>query len=234
MNSNFGKLTVKIKNIIFDLGGVLLNLDKKLTVTALKKLGAIDSNSNTLKELILNFEMGSVSAKTLREQFQLASEMEASDTEFDEAWNAMLLDIPKEHFELLNQLKSEYTLFLFSNTNEIHYQQLLKIYKRDQGSYDFHGFFKAAHYSHLLHLRKPDPASFKEILRINKLNPDETLFIDDAKANVDAAIWQGIHAIHVTANISILNLPQLIKDMEIAKSDEIELSDLLAMYGLNK
>ncbi|MFA6303917.1 MAG: HAD family phosphatase [Legionella sp.] len=225
---------MKIKNIIFDLGGVLLNLDKKLTVTALNKLGARESNGDTLKDLILNFEMGTVSAKTVREKFQLATEMEASDKEFDAAWNAMLLDIPKEHFELLNQLKSKYTLFLFSNTNEIHYQQLLKIYERDQGSYDFHGFFKAVYYSHLLHLRKPDLASYKEILRLNNLKPDETLFIDDSKANVDAAIWQGIHAIHLTVTTSLLNLPQLILDMEKAKSDEIELSDLLATYSLNK
>jgi putative hydrolase of the HAD superfamily len=120
----------------------------------------------------------------------------------------MLLDFPKERLQWLQSIKNKYKIFLFSNTNEIHYNAFLKIFGLATGQPSFDDYFIKAYYSHTLGLRKPYEASFLKILEEQHLIAEETLFIDDTLKNIEGAKLAGLHTIHLLppANVTQLGL----------------------------
>jgi putative hydrolase of the HAD superfamily len=200
----------QIKNIIFDLGGVIINLDMPATAKAFTELAQKYEVSQTdfhaEHPVFKEFEIGAISAQSFRNTIKDLLHKNISDAEIDFAWNAMLLDIPAERLALLSALKSKYNTFLFSNTNEIHYHAFNKIL------FDVHGynllddFFQKAYYSHIMGKRKPNADSFLQILNENNLHPAETLFLDDTQMHLDGAAQLGIHTQKVTAENSILEI----------------------------
>jgi putative hydrolase of the HAD superfamily len=227
-----------IKHIIFDLGGVLLNLNKEANAEVFNTLGATgykDFISQIKTINVLNqHEKGRLSSSELREYFKKELDLEVSDVQFDTAYNALLLNIPKERFDLLEKLKKHYSLYLLSNTNEIHFKVIQDIYRRDQGEYDFNSLFVAQYYSHLIHHRKPDAAAFQHILNSHHLEPDETLFIDDTYENIATAKILGLHAIHITCENDILDLVKSIEEIqsEAFEKDDSSLLDLVMSLNI--
>ena len=188
----------EIKNIIFDLGGVLLNIDYNRTKNYFEELGIKDFDcvftqykQSKIADL---FETGKASDKEFYEEVTNGSAISWED--FELAWNAMLLDFPKERFELLKKLKTKYRLFLCSNTNSIH----LKSFKKEVNKFNekFDDLFEKTYYSHLVGLRKPNTEIFQLILEENNLKPSETLFIDDTTIHLEGANKIGIKTIHVS------------------------------------
>jgi len=118
----------------------------------------------------------------------------------------MLLDFPMERIVWLNEIKKKYNIYLFSNTNQIHYDAFIETVKQQTGITDFNQYFIKAYYSHELGLRKPDTASFQKIMEEQKLNPAETLFIDDTLSNVQAAAEIGLQTLHLKPPITVLEL----------------------------
>jgi len=180
-----------IKNIIFDLGGVIINLNNQLTEDAFVALGTKPIREyfghGHADAFFKDYEVGKISDRQFIDAVKELTGISASDEEIVRAWNALLLDFPPERIRLLKELGKRYRLFLFSNTNALHLAALQKIY-RDTfpvGELDEH--FEKTYYSHLLGMRKPDTASYRHILRENGLNPAETLFVDDAMINVEGA-----------------------------------------------
>jgi putative hydrolase of the HAD superfamily len=218
-----------IKAIIFDLGRVLLNINPKLTAAAFVKLGAnqLESASNK-KEMVSaqkKLETGSITPKQFRQEVQDVLDISVSDEEFDAAWNAMLQGIPFERILLLKKLQnSQYPLYLFSNTNAIHYKKILEIYKMDSAPEEFNSFFNRQYYSHIIGMSKPNPESFKRILEENRLNPVETLFIDDLLENIEGAQSVGLQVLHLTSDKSILNLEDYISEIN-QLTDKTDLED---------
>lgn len=180
------------KNLIFDLGGIFINLDYDLTKHAFRQLGARDFFDNFPeaynKSLLRDFEVGKLSAKDfrreMREKFSLPH---VSDAEIDGAWNAMLLDVMHERINLLSELKQHYRLFLFSNINEIHEHGVSALFKNDNDCKNFLGIFDRVYYSHHVGFRKPDRQSFERIILENNLSASDTLFIDDLADNLVGA-----------------------------------------------
>ena len=195
-----------VKNIIFDLGGVILNIDYHLTVSEFKKLGIdnFDEIFSQYKQSTLSddFETGKISEKEFFEGIEQFSGKEIGLEQFKGAWNAMLLDLPKERIELLINLSKKYRLFLFSNTNETHYNEFITRVEDD-----FNSIFEEVYYSHQFGKRKPDTHSFLSIVTENKLKLSETLFVDDSIQHIQSADSLGIR----TLLIKKLSITELFK-----------------------
>ncbi|MEZ4944496.1 MAG: HAD family phosphatase [Cyclobacteriaceae bacterium] len=191
----------EFKNIIFDLGGVIINLDESKTVERFAQVS--QQPLSIVQQHILSFdpykqfEKGLITAAEFRNELRAELEMTATDDVIDGCMNAMLLDIPNERIKLLESLKNSSRLFLLSNTNQIHYTCFNKILKHTAGVDKLDVFFEKAYYSHLVHMRKPDAEIFEMVLSANKLEANETLFLDDNLLNLEGASRLGINTIQV-------------------------------------
>jgi len=193
-----------IKNIIFDLGGVIINLDVPRTINEFEKLGISDFeksyNQLTQTPLFDQFDKGLISEddffNSLKKQFNLKQPI----AELERAWNAMLLDFPGHRLEQLMVYKQRYNTFLLSNTNTTHIREFEKTLSDAHSVENLSPFFDRVYYSCRINLRKPDEEIFEFVLRDNDLEPEETLFIDDTLIHVQAARNVGIAAVHLPKN----------------------------------
>lgn len=194
-----------LKNIIFDLGGVILNIDYRLTIDAFIRLGFNDfelafSQAQQLN-LFDNLDKGLITPNEFREGLRTLAPIELSDQQIDDAWNAMLLDFPNQRLHLLDCLKTQYNTFLLSNTNAIHFEEYNKILDKNFSLKNLSKYFLKEYYSHFIHMRKPNAEVFQLIINENNLKPHQTLFIDDSIQHVEGAKKLGIFAYH-------LNIPK--------------------------
>jgi putative hydrolase of the HAD superfamily len=192
---------MNIKNIIFDLGGVLLNLDFEKTFRAFEEMGVPDfqayfqqSHSNPL---FAQLEQGKITPSEFYEAFRLATGLTVPNRNIEVAWNAMLLDFRKGSMEYLAGLKGRYRLFLLSNTNQIHLEAFRDIHFRQYGNHGFDDHFEKAWYSHEIGFRKPNVECYLEVLNEKNLNPTDTIFIDDTLININGAADAGLHTLHL-------------------------------------
>jgi len=204
-----------IRNIIFDLGGVILNIDPQLTVEAFHKLGWNNfydkSNLSLSKELFYNLESGSSTPEVFRDNVRKMITNQINDQEIDAAWSAMILDIPADRVSYLEELKKSYKLYLLSNTNEIHRIKFHRDFEADFG-YSFCDLFERNFYSHEMKMRKPNPQIYLEALSEAGLDPKETLFIDDMEENIAAAETTGMKVLHIQPGTLMEKLPEFLKD----------------------
>jgi len=173
-----------IKNIIFDLGDVFINLDRQSTQNELKKLG-LHQFSKEMTNLNLEYEKGLVSTDQFIHYYKNIFK-DREEEELIQMWNAILSDFPESRLIFLEKLKKDYRLFLFSNSNDLH----LKYFKKMVGIDFYNRFsscFEKEYYSFQINFRKPDAEAYQFILDKNNLKPEETLFIDDTKENTDSA-----------------------------------------------
>lgn len=192
----------KITTILFDLGGVVLNLDYYKTIHAFKNLGGetFEERYSQAKQsdVFDLYETGKISDDTFRNHLRDLVGKNISDAELDNAWNAMLLDLPQERLGLLNDLKQNYRILLFSNTNAIHLRKFQEIIGDQHGSSQLlEEVFHQTYYSHILGLRKPHPEAFQAILDEQGLKADEVFFIDDSIQHIEGARSIGITAHHL-------------------------------------
>jgi HAD superfamily hydrolase (TIGR01509 family) len=198
-----------IKNIIFDLGGVILNIDFKRTEEAFRLLGIENFADHIdpfhITDFFEKFETGIISDNEFVEGVAKLIGKPVEREMIIAAWNALLLDFPPERIALLKELKKTHRTFLLSNTNSIHHQEfqqrLFKLY-----GLRLEDLFEKTYYSHVVNLRKPGADIFKLVLQDNNLQPRETLFIDDIYTNFAEAIELGIQVHHLVPGESITNL----------------------------
>ncbi len=199
-----------IRNIIFDLGGVIINLDNKLTEKAFSALGAKAFSSyfghGFAASFFADYEVGKISDQEFVQAMKQMLGREIPDQTIIDAWNALLLDFPPANIELLGKLKDSYRLFLFSNTNSLHLEALRTIFESQFPAQSLDNFFEKAYYSHILRMRKPDRESFEYIIRENGLDPSSTLFVDDALINVEGANAAGLQGYFLSQGKSIVEI----------------------------
>jgi putative hydrolase of the HAD superfamily len=155
-----------------------------------------EHRSLRFEKLVAAFETGKLSPQEFREIIKNHYRKILSDEEIDDAWNALLLNIPEERIRLLESVRKNYRIFLLSNTNKIHYHQYLKDLQ-GFGYPDFDHLFEKAYFSFRVGLRKPEPEVFRHVLAESGLVPGETLFIDDTLQHVETARITGIHSYHL-------------------------------------
>jgi putative hydrolase of the HAD superfamily len=201
------------KNIIFDLGAVIINITPETVVKEFKKSysGDFELRYNRLvtSGLFEDYEVEKVNSTQFLAAIYDALDGEVSLQEIEAIWNKMLLDIPSKRIEILKQQKKEKNTFLCSNTNEIHIDVINK-YIKDE--FDINGLaplFDKVYLSYKLGIRKPDPKIFELILNQNKLNPAETIFIDDSEEHIESAKNLGIQTIHLTKDRTLEQLFEL-------------------------
>ena len=203
-------MSTKIKNIIFDLGGVILDIDENIVYKELEKMGvniAELAHSKDFIDIMSKFDTGIYTAPTFRRKMKaLVGQDKMTDQRFDAIWNAMLLDIPRERIEAIEQVKKHYKIFLMSNTNEIHYDLYVRDLQLRFGYNEFDALFNKSYFSFDIHLEKPDPRFFELILDHEGLTPEETLFIDDTAANIKVAKSLGINTYHISRDELVRNL----------------------------
>ena len=203
-------MSAKIKNIIFDLGGVILDIDENIVYKELEKLGINVSelaHSKEFMDIMSKFDTGIYTAPTFRKKTKALLGLEKmTDQRFDAIWNSMLLDIPRERIEAIEKVKKHYKIFLMSNSNVIHYDLYVRDLQLRFGYHEFDELFNKSYFSFAEHLEKPDPRFFELILDHEHLLPEETLFIDDTAANIKVAKSLGINTYHISRDELVRNL----------------------------
>lgn len=185
-----------IKNIIFDLGKVLLNLDFNATIEAFRNLGF---NGNVLDHALVykdpvfyELETGKITpAEFCNKVRKILNNPEITDLQIEDAWYAMIKDIPASRVEVLQKLAENYKVYLFSNTNQIHIERLHQKFRKDFG-FEFPSLFVKDFYSHEIHFGKPDVNSYLKVIELSGVKPEESLFVDDLEKNIEGAQKAGL------------------------------------------
>jgi HAD superfamily hydrolase (TIGR01509 family) len=198
-----------IKNIIFDLGGVILNIDTRKTAMALEQLGVSNLQGHMSQPALVSFfndyESGKIDDNAFVAKLRSLAAKGATEQDIVDAWNALLLDFPSDRIELLKSLRKKYRLFLLSNTNAIHYNKFQQQIYLQTGSY-LEDFFEQTYYSHTIKLRKPDVACYQFVLQESKLDPRETIFLDDSEINLVGAKEAGLMTEYIHVGRSIMDI----------------------------
>ncbi len=199
-----------IKNIIFDLGGVLLDIDTTKTNAAFEQLGVTDFKNNyTLHKadaLFDNLEKGIITEQAFYDGIRSISRLPLHNADIRDAWNALLLDFRTESLQYLEQLAATHRLYLLSNTNSIHHTAFHNNFTATTGRPNFDAYFTKAYYSQHIGLRKPDAAIFHFVLQDAGIEAAETLFVDDLLKNIEGAAAVGMQTHHLLAHERIEHL----------------------------
>lgn len=196
-----------VRNIIFDLGNVIIDISIPGTIArlasrsglSLDRVAEIASGS----DIFLRYEKGLCTDEEFHIGANTLMGTDMSFEEFSEIWNSMLVRIPKERLHLLDQLSANHRIFLLSNTNDLHLTRFREMMEEISPKRNLESFFEKAYYSHQLAMRKPDAEIFEHVLKENNLHPEETLFLDDNRDNIAGAAELGIKTFLVE-NPSIL------------------------------
>lgn len=199
-----------IKNIIFDLGGVILNLAPQKTEAAFMELAGSEAAYLQMQKTLFgqnhfaNFETNAIPSEEFVQQIQQLNNRPLSTQQVETAWSAMLLDMPAYRIDLIKKLKTNgYRIFLLSNINSIHLRDVYAIIQQEHPGLDFDALFETAYYSHLIERRKPDLSTFQFLLDDAGLEAETTLFIDDTLDNIEAAEKVGIQGWHHPRNSNL-------------------------------
>ncbi|MGE4586675.1 MAG: HAD family hydrolase [Mangrovibacterium sp.] len=198
-----------IKNIIFDLGGVLLDIDPERTIRAFRDLGMADlirpGGWSYDHQIFTLMEKGLLSEQQFREGIRSLLPGAATNLQIDLAWCAMLIRFPEEKIRMIRDLTATYRLYLFSNTNSIHIRYFQDMFSRQFG-FPLRELFVKNYYSSEMHIRKPDQDAFLYVMKDAALTPAETLFIDDLDANTRAAEQIGIKTFRMQKGAELTDL----------------------------
>ncbi|MDR1985209.1 MAG: HAD family phosphatase [Prevotellaceae bacterium] len=205
-NNFLNRFNNDIRNIIFDLGGVIINVDYRKTESAFRNLGISDFDKVFSQvqqaKIVDKLEVGDISPAEFRKSLREMCGINIADNIIDDAWNAMILDFPSDRIAVLNKLRSSYKIFLLSNTNEIHIDYCL----RNLNFEEIKSGFDKVYLSHEIGMRKPNVKTYEFVLSDAQLQASQTLFIDDTIKNIEGAQLAGLNAYHITNSETINDL----------------------------
>ena len=195
--------------IIFDFGGVIINIDYNFTIEAFKSLGVEDFESMYSQaqqsDLFDAIETGRISAQSFINGLLDYLPSGTSPNSVVTAWNAMILDVPSERIELLQKLRQHYQVYLLSNTNEIHIEKALGEWTK-ANSFGIESCFDSIYLSHEMGMRKPNKEIFERVCNEQNLYPSKTLFIDDSIQHIEGAKNAGLQSIFLTDGMEIQSI----------------------------
>jgi glucose-1-phosphatase len=181
----------ELKNIIFDLGAVLINIDYKKTERAFIQLGFENFEAMysqfTADAIFEKLETGKISNEDFYDKLIALSPNDINKAQIKNAWNEIILDWRVESLNFLETLSPKYNLFLLSNTNAIHHECFNNSLKQETNRKEIDSLFVKAYYSHKIHLRKPNENIFEFVSKDAHIMMQETLFVDDSANNIETA-----------------------------------------------
>ena len=196
------------KNLIFDLGNVLYDIDFTKMYAAFDELGIPNFENhftlNKSDQIFFDLELGLISEQQFCEGFNALYNLDLQKQQIIAAWNSLLIGYRKESIEWVKKHNGKYATFLYSNTNQIHYDYFIPQFDQEMGGI-FENLFKTPYFSHKMGQRKPDPASFMHILEKEGLMAEETIFIDDNEPNVIAAASVGLQVLYLQPGMTVEN-----------------------------
>jgi putative hydrolase of the HAD superfamily len=196
------------KNLIFDLGNVLYDIDFTKMYAAFNELGIPNFENhftlNKSDQIFFDLELGLISEQQFCEGFNALYNLSLTKQQIITAWNALLVGYRPQSIEWVKANNSNYNTFLYSNTNQIHYDHFIPQFEQEMGG-NFENLFKTPYFSHKMGQRKPDPASFMHILEKEGLVAEETIFIDDNEPNVIAAASVGLQVLYLQPGMRVEN-----------------------------
>jgi FMN phosphatase YigB (HAD superfamily) len=200
----------QVNAIIFDLGGVLINLAPNKTRDAFIALGIphFEELFTVFKATPLfdDLETGRVQPTDFIQKLQQEAQVPISEEQIVAAWNAMLLDFRLDSLDFIRRLSNKYPVFLYSNTNRIHYEAFEAVYRGLYPDEHFNNLFNKAYYSHEIGYRKPEIEGYLHIINDQGLSAGNTLFVDDNAGNIEGAKLAGLLTHHLGATERIENV----------------------------
>lgn len=192
-----------IKNIIFDYGNVIFEIDFKKVREAFIQLGITNIDNFFAHKghnpLFDDFETGSISPADFRNGIRkAANKPELTNQQIDDAWNSLLVGTSVDIHNVLLKVRGIYRTFLLSNNNEIHYDWIINYLKSTFELNNYDKYFEKAYFSQQMRLRKPNTDIFEQVLKENNLNPSETLFVDDSPQHIEGAKKVGLNTLLMT------------------------------------
>ena len=189
-----------ISTLIFDFGGVLIDLDMNQSILNFKKLG-VENVENYLSNFgqsgfFMQLEKGKISAEEFRSEIRKLTTNTITDKEIDDAWNAFLVRIPSEKLDIVYQLRKKFRVIMLSNTNAIHFPYA----ERTFFSYKNRGideYFDKCYRSYDMKMAKPDAEIFEAILSQEQVAPNQCLLLDDGPKNIEQAQKMGFQTYFV-------------------------------------
>ena len=194
-----------MKNLIFDLGNVIVDINFDLTFKAFSNLSSIYSWEEVryfIKEKCIweNYEKGIINDDEFRKILRNELKIKASDSDLDKAFCRLLQKIQPERVELLQKLSKKYQIFILSNTSNIHFQQVEKLLFESAGISHFSEIFKAVFLSFEMGKLKPEIEIYQQVLLKANIQANETLFFDDMLINLESAATLGIQTKQIIPN----------------------------------
>lgn len=190
-----------IKNIIFDFGFVLIDLDKQRCVEAFQEIGAAEIakyvDEQRSEDLFHDLELGKITAEEFCDEARCRIGKDVSNEDIFGAWNALLAGIPSCRLQKIVALRERHRLFLLSNTNVIHWETSVKKYFPHAGK-GVDDYFEHCFLSYEMNLLKPHAEIYLKVLEKAGIRAEETLFIDDSARNCEGAEVVGIKTLNVS------------------------------------
>ncbi|MCE2822043.1 MAG: HAD family hydrolase [Bacteroidota bacterium] len=188
-----------IKNVIFDFGNVLFDLDLPSIERNLQQLmgsGFEQAREKLLRNRVFElYETGGMTSAEFLDHIRMSAPEPPAPEVVRDIWNSIFLEMPAHRFTMLQELRQKYKVFLLSNINELHERWIADYMVRVHGIHDYESrYFDGVYFSHLIRLRKPDTAIYEYVLADAELNPAESVFFDDVEANIEGARTVGITA----------------------------------------
>lgn len=204
-----------IRNVIVDLGGVVIDLDRTRCVTAFERLGL--SNADSMlglykqEEPFLSIETGIITVGSFYDGLREMTKSDISDEDFENAFNEFLVALPVQRLQTLRNMRAQgYRVYMISNTNAIMYDGWIKEAFMQEGLH-VGDYFDGIITSFAEGVCKPDPRIFEILLNRYGLEPSESVLLDDSEANCEAARGLGMHAVRIAGETGLLNWKEALK-----------------------
>lgn len=198
-----------VTTLIFDFGGVIINLNMQRCINKFRELGFVDIdkylNNFVQSGIFLQFEKGQINAEEFRAEIRKHIPAPLTDEQIDQAWCSFLVDIPDEKFDLLLELRKKFKVLLLSNTNPIHMAYADSLFIRHKGL-PMSEYFDKRYLSYEMRAAKPDAEIFEKLLADAGVSPGECVFFDDGSKNIEQARKLGIqtYLVHEPEDLSFL------------------------------
>lgn len=198
-----------IKNLLFDLGGVIFDIRRERCVEAFERLGLAEADAlldNACQRGVFKeIEEGSIEPDEFRQRIRSMISREVSDREIDHAFCQFLIGIPAHRLENLRKLREKYGIYLLSNTNPIMWHSKIAEEFRKEGQ-NIDDYFDGIVTSFEAKSMKPDSKIFEYVVSSLSILPEETLFLDDAQCNLDTASSLGFKTALVAHGSEFIDL----------------------------